>query len=108
MRRRLNRTTLLNAWLYGGACLLSAAAWAQGDAPLPTRYAPRTLLEGIASTLIFGIIGIVLSILGFKLFDAAISFNVEREICENKNMAAAVLAGSVVLGICIIVAVLVI
>ena len=68
-------------------------------------YVPRTMLEGIASTLVFGIIGIILAIVGFKLFDAAISFNVEKEICENKNVAAAILAGSVVLGISIIVAV---
>lgn len=84
---------------------MGASAWAQTGTAAPRGYAPRTMVESIASTLVFGIIGIVLAIIGFKLFDAAISFNVEREICENKNVAAAILAGSVVLGISIIIAV---
>ena len=64
----------------------------------------QSLTEGILSTLIYGVIGIVLAVIGFKVFDLAIKANIEKEIFENKNMAAAILAGSVVLGIALIVA----
>ena len=64
----------------------------------------QSLMEGVISTLVFGIIGIVLAVVGFKVFDLAIKANIEKEIFENKNMAAAILAGSVVLGISLIVA----
>jgi putative membrane protein len=64
----------------------------------------QSLTEGIISTLIYGVIGIVLAVIGFKVFDLAIKANIEKEIFENKNMAAAILAGSVVLGIALIVA----
>ncbi|MCX6365676.1 MAG: DUF350 domain-containing protein [Armatimonadetes bacterium] len=64
----------------------------------------QSLTEGILSTLIYGVIGIVLAVIGFKVFDLAIKANIEKEIFENKNMAAATLAGSVVLGIALIVA----
>jgi hypothetical protein len=93
------------AWALAALMIFGASAWAETDVPAARGYAPRTMLEGIVSTLVFGGIGIILAIIGFKLFDAAISFNVEREICENRNVAAAILAGAVVLGISIIIAV---
>jgi putative membrane protein len=63
-----------------------------------------SLLDGIVSTVLYGAIGIALAIIGFKLFDRAIHADIEKEIFENKNMAAAILAGAVVLGVSLIVA----
>ena len=48
--------------------------------------------------------GIVLAILGYKVFDLLTPFDLEREMCEKQNMAVAVLCGAMVLGICLIVA----
>lgn len=91
--------------------LATAALWAlaQGRAlaqetatgPVRSRLG---LWEGLLSTLIYGVVGIVLAILGFKLFDWVIRHNIEEEIFVNKNMAAAILAGAVVLGVSLIVA----
>jgi uncharacterized membrane protein YjfL (UPF0719 family) len=58
----------------------------------------------ILSTLIFGLIGVVIAIVGFKLFDALTPFNLEQEICEKQNLAVALLCAGMVLGICLIVA----
>lgn len=80
--------------------LMAGSAWAQDAAARPR----QSLLEGIISTLVFGAIGIALAIVGFKLFDLVIHANIEKEIFENKNMAAAILAGAVVLGVALIVA----
>ena len=80
----------------------ASAAWAQGE---PARaWRAGTLIEAVASTLIFGLIGIVLAILGFKLFDAVVKVNLEQEICEKQNIAVALLCAGMVLGICIVVA----
>jgi uncharacterized membrane protein YjfL (UPF0719 family) len=38
------------------------------------------------------------------LFDLITPFNLEKEMCENKNVAVGVLCGAIVLGVCIIVA----
>ena len=94
----LRRTGILGAALAGR----TAAAWAQG-ADAAGRSRP-TLLDHILSTLLFGLIGVVLAILGFKLFDLVMRHNIEQEIFEHKNMAAAILAGAVVLGVSLIVA----
>jgi putative membrane protein len=91
---------MLRLWTATTFAMVSGSAWAQGGA---TASRPG-LMESIVSTLTFGFIGIVLAIVGFKLFDLVIKANIEREIFENKNMAAALLAGAVVLGVAVIVA----
>jgi hypothetical protein len=96
----------LHAVLAAGVLGLTAsAAWAQGPGGATTTgYRPGSLVDQIISTLIFSGLGIVLAIVGFKLFDAVIPASLEKEICEKNNVAAAILAAAVVLGICIIVA----
>ncbi len=65
---------------------------------------PQTFGMAILSTLVFGAIGVVLAIVGFKLFDKLTPGKLDEEILQKQNIAAAILAGSFVLGICIIVA----
>ena len=61
-------------------------------------------MDAIISVVLFGLLGIVLAIVGFKLFDAVVKFDFEREICEKQNIAVAILCGFMVLGICLIIA----
>jgi putative membrane protein len=58
----------------------------------------------LLSSLVFGLLGIGLVIAGFKIFDILTPGNLQEEIVEKKNLAAAILAASVVIGICIVVA----
>ncbi len=73
-------------------------------APPNDVWRPGTLVEAITSTLVFGLIGIVLALLGFKLFDLVTPGQLDAEIIQKQNIAAAILSGAVVLGISIIVA----
>jgi uncharacterized membrane protein YjfL (UPF0719 family) len=88
--------------------LTASAALAQVPATGASGYRPTNLVEAVISTLVFSVLGIVLAIGGFKLFDVIIPFDVEREICEKNNIAAAILAGAMVLGICLIVGMVVV
>ncbi len=63
-----------------------------------------TLLQAIAYMVLFAAIGIVLAIVGYKLFDKFTPGDLHREIIENRNVAAAVLGGAIILGVCIIIA----
>jgi hypothetical protein len=65
---------------------------------------PTTLGGALLATVAFGLAGIFLAIAGFKLFDAFTRFDLEKEICDNRNMAVAVLCAGMLLGICLIVA----
>jgi uncharacterized membrane protein YjfL (UPF0719 family) len=52
----------------------------------------------------FAAIGVVLAILGYKVFDRCTPGHLHREIIEHRNVAAAIIGGSVILGVCIIIA----
>jgi len=51
-------------------------------------WQPENLQMALLSALCFGVLGIVLMLLGFKLFDWILpKINVERELAENHNIA---------------------
>lgn len=64
----------------------------------------QTLLEAIINVLIFAAIGIATAIIGFKIFDKCTPGDLQKEIVENKNIAAAIMAAAVILGVSIIIA----
>jgi uncharacterized membrane protein YjfL (UPF0719 family) len=81
---------------------IASCLFAQAGTPIwsdPMRFAMSVL-----STIVFGLVGIGLAIVGFKLFDMLTPGKLEVEIVEKQNLAAAILGGSIILGICYIVA----
>lgn len=64
----------------------------------------QTLLQAIGNVLLFAAIGIFAAIVGFKVFDKCTPGHLEKEIVEHKNIAAAIVAAAVILGVCIIIA----
>jgi len=76
--------------------------WAQQE-PLISAN-PQAFAWTVIATVIFGLIGIALAVIGFKIFDIFTPGKLEDEILQKQNVAAAILGGAVILGICIIVA----
>ena len=70
----------------------------------PVSVHARTIGEALLYMLVFAVAGIVMAILGYKLFDKFTPGDLHKEIVEKQNVAAAVIAAAVVLGICIIIA----
>lgn len=64
----------------------------------------QSLGQAVGYMLLFAAIGIMAAIAGYKLFDKCTPGDLHKEILENKNVAAAIVAGSVILGVCIIIA----
>jgi putative membrane protein len=69
---------------------------------MPAAHAPlwRMLLD----VTIFGVIGIVLLILGYYIWELVTPYNLRRELQENKNVAVAVVAAAFIVGMAIVVA----
>ena len=76
---------------------------AADNTPTPTWHAQK-LMQAIGNVLIFAVIGIVTAIAGYKVFDKCTPGHLTREILEHRNVAAAIIGGAVILGVCIIVA----
>lgn len=59
---------------------------------------------GIVATVIYSLIGILMATIGFKVVDWLTPGNLADEVAHNGNRALAILAGSMILGVCIIIA----
>jgi len=69
----------------------------------PTWHA-QTLLQAVGNVMLFAAIGIASAIIGYKVFDKCTPGDLTKEILEHRNVAAAIIAAAVILGVCIIVA----
>ncbi|HSZ57739.1 MAG TPA: DUF350 domain-containing protein [Tepidisphaeraceae bacterium] len=66
---------------------------------------PHTFLGQVVLTVIFGLLGIVLTVFGFKLFDwMTPRIDVEKELAENHNIAVAIVVAAIILGVSLVVA----
>jgi uncharacterized membrane protein YjfL (UPF0719 family) len=96
----------MNKLLIG---VLAVAAFGQpalvlaADASATTWHA-QTLGQALGYMLLFALAGVIAAIVGYKLFDKCTPGDLTREIVENRNVAAAIVAGSVILGVCLIIA----
>ena len=61
-------------------------------------------LPVLAATFVYAIIGVVIMAVGFVLWDRLTPVHLWQEISEKQNIALAILAGSVSIGISLIVA----
>jgi uncharacterized membrane protein YjfL (UPF0719 family) len=90
------------------ACLLlatfPAAVFGADTAAPPSGWHAQSLGQAVAYLALFAGIGIFLAILGYKIFDRCTPGHLHREIIEHRNVAAAIIGGSVILGVCIIIA----
>lgn len=55
-------------------------------------------------SILFAVIGFLLMIIGYRVFDMATPTNLGQKIFEEGNVAAAVLAGAFALGLAIVIA----
>ncbi|MFZ5988981.1 MAG: DUF350 domain-containing protein [Bacillota bacterium] len=62
----------------------------------------ESLLDQIISTLVFGVLGIIMMVVGYKVVDFVIPADINKEI-EKGNTAAGVIAAGVFIAIGIIV-----
>lgn len=63
---------------------------------------PQTFQSAFVQSAAFGLLGIVMALLGFKLFDWMTPGDLQKEVVENKNIAAAIVTAAIILGICFI------
>jgi uncharacterized membrane protein YjfL (UPF0719 family) len=74
------------------------------DAAVPMGWHAQSLGQALGYMLLFAAVGILAAIVGYKLFDKCTPGNLHQEILQNKNIAAAIVGGAVILGVCIIIA----
>jgi putative membrane protein len=64
------------------------------------------LWGGFISSLVLGLLGIVLAVLGFKVFDwITPRMDIQKELSEKNNVAVAIVVAAILLGVAYIVGV---
>ncbi len=64
------------------------------------------MLEQIGNTLLWAVVGLVLMVVGYKLFDIITPFEFDKEIAKG-NVAVGVVVGAIFISVAIVVASLV-
>jgi len=95
---------LLQAGLPFLLLLLATSASLGAEVEPPPSWQARTLGQAIGYMLLFSAIGVAAAIAGYRLFDKCTPGDLSREIIENRNVAAAIVAAAVILGVCLIIA----
>lgn len=83
--------------------MVASAAFG-AESTVPAGWHAQSLWQAVTYMILFAAIGIALAVIGYKVFDKCTPGDLHREIVENKNVAAAIVAAAVILGVCIIVA----
>lgn len=72
---------------------------------LPIVFAQAPLSAApLLSMVVYALVGIVLAIVGYKLFDLCTPGDLHEEIVKNRNTAAALIGAAIIVGVCVIVA----
>ncbi|WP_051203265.1 DUF350 domain-containing protein [Hugenholtzia roseola] len=66
--------------------------------------ATPSLLQGVADSLLYSFIGLAMALLAFKVIDWITPGKMSEQIAKENNIALAIVVGSLVLGVCIIIA----
>jgi uncharacterized membrane protein YjfL (UPF0719 family) len=90
--------------LLASLSLAPLALSAAEPAAVPAGWHAQTITQAIGFMVLFSVIGILLAIVGYRIFDMCTPGNLNKEILENKNVAAAIIGGAVIIGVCLIVA----
>ncbi|MFT3783242.1 MAG: DUF350 domain-containing protein [Nibricoccus sp.] len=101
---KFNKLVAFAGVLLAGLITIPAHA---ADAVVNTASAgwhASSLGQAIGYMMLFALVGIMTAIAGYVIFDKCTPGNLHKEIIENKNVAAALVGGAVILGVCIIVA----
>ena len=66
----------------------------------PVLTSTEIMLNGLLAATLYGLLGIVLMLLGFKLFDMITpKIDVQKELAENKNIALAIVVAAMLIGL---------
>ncbi|MBU1242834.1 DUF350 domain-containing protein [Myxococcota bacterium] len=56
------------------------------------------------ATLVYSLLGLVLGLLGYKVYDWITPFDLRKELEIDQNTSVGIICGAIILGMCIIVA----
>jgi putative membrane protein len=83
---------------------MTLASLLANDIPVAPPWHATTFIESVVATAVFGLLGLAILFLGYKVFDwLTPHLHIEKELAE-KNMAVAIVIATMLLSLSVIVA----
>ena len=102
MRRWGSVLLLLSGWLLFPLISLAGEVATPG-APVP-RQALAISWYNILVSIIYGLVGILLLLIGYYIYELITPFSVKKELLEDQNIALGVVVAAFILGMAVIIA----
>jgi uncharacterized membrane protein YjfL (UPF0719 family) len=67
-------------------------------------FSIEAIERGLVGTIVYSLVGILMAVLAFKIIDLVLPGKMTHQITEDRNVAVALVASSLILGVCIIIA----
>jgi hypothetical protein len=102
----------MKPWLAVGVCawMIAAVTWhaVAGEmptAPIEARPLPPALSwAGLFSSVVYGLVGLILLIIGYYSYELITPFSVKEELISHRNPAVGIVVSAFILGMAIIIA----
>jgi hypothetical protein len=87
--------------LLAGLALQAVAA----EVPSAPRIVPPALsLGSIVTSIVYGLLGLILLLIGYYIYEVITPFSVKDELITHRNAAVAIVAAAFILGMAIVIA----
>lgn len=93
---------MLRSMFWVGVVVGLLVGLAEAQAPSPLQ--PPALWWELLASILFGLIGIILAMVGYKVFEWITPFSVADELQRNQNIAVAIVVAAIIIGICLMMA----
>jgi putative membrane protein len=99
-------------WRAGWLGLGVIASWALhamgAESPLPPAepriVAPTLSWASILTSIVYGLLGLILLLLGYYIYEIITPFSVKDELVSHRNVAVGIVAAAFILGMAIVIA----
>jgi putative membrane protein len=109
---RPEERAMMKPWLLAWTGLWTMAGWAwhavAGEVPMPPiepRIIPPTLSwTSIFTSVVYGLIGLILLLIGYYIYELITPFSVKEELVSHRNPAVGLVVAAFILGMAIVIA----
>src|SRR5215475_14430695 len=98
------RSGWLLCWLVAGQ-IGPALAGEVASAPVePRSFVPALTWAGILSSIVYGLLGLILLLIGYYVYELITPWSVKEELTTHRNPAVAMVVASFILGMAVVIA----
>lgn len=96
--------TWIGLWLIAGAALRGFAGEAAPPPVQPLVIAPALTWSSIVTSIVYGLLGLILLLIGYYVYEFVTPFSVKEELVTHRNIAVGIVVAAFILGMAIVIA----